>query len=363
MWIYNLKHKIIGVFYRHLIKPILFKIDAESVHNQATKLGELFENQNWFLSHLFCFKKISLNKKLLELEFGNPIGLAAGFDYDGHLAKVMKYVGFGFNTVGTVTAQSYKGNEFPRLARLPKSKSLLVNKGFKSEGAEAVAKRLDKKNLTGHLIGISVGSSNVPSIDTIDKAIEDYLITFNIFKDKPYVKYFELNVSCPNTKMTESFTNQNNFSKLVKAIQSLEIKQPIFIKMPNEISFNDSDILVSTALKNNIKGFIFSNLVKNRNNKIFDRIEIEKFKNLKGNFSGKPTAENSIKLIKHTREKFGKKVVLISCGGIFDGNDAIERFNAGADLIQLITGMIYEGPQVIEEINRGLFSNSKQHVT
>jgi dihydroorotate dehydrogenase len=323
-----------------LVRPIFFKFDSEFVHNVMTSIGELLENFPWLVEKMFAYRNPKLNKRIAGIEFDNPIGLSAGFDYDGHMAKVMKHVGFGFNTVGTVTYSAYAGNARPRLARLPKSRSLLVNKGFKSSGAKEVAKRLDNKNLKNHVIGISVGDR--------EGNIENIIKTFKIFMAKKYVKYFELNISCPN------IPGQINFEKLVKEVKTLKLKQPIFIKMPNEISFRDSDKLVELALKNNIYGFVFSNLVKNRNNKFFDKDEIKKYKNFKGNFSGKPTFENSNNLIKHIRKKFGKKIIIIGTGGIFSADDAKTKFAAGADLVQLITGMIYEGPELIGKICKDL---------
>ncbi len=350
----NVLNKIIGIVYKNFIKPILFQFDAERVHNEISYVGETLENQKWFFGVLFPHNTTPPKKNVLGLSVENPIGLAAGFDYDGHLAKTMGLVGFGFNTVGTVTAREYEGNTPPRLARLPRSQSLLVNKGFKSEGAKKVAERLDKKNLEGHCIGISVGSSNIKEIDTIPKAIDDYRETFSIFKNKPYVKYFELNISCPNTTLTESFTTPTHFNNLLKAVTQCGFIQPLFIKMPNEIGFEESDALVRCALTHNVRGFIFSNLVKKRDNPALNQEEILYYNKTKGNLSGKPTAENSLKLIKHTRETFGNTVVIIGCGGIFSLHDAQERLRAGADLIQLITGMIYEGPQLIRTIEKGL---------
>ena len=348
------KFKIQHWMYRKIFRPYLFTIDSERIHDIMTSVGERFENLGWLIESFYSFKSSKLHRSVLGIKFANPIGLAAGFDYNGHLAKSMKYIGFGFNTVGTVTAQSYEGNALPRLARLVKSQSILVNKGFKSDGAVEIAKRLDKKSLSGHTIGISVGSSNIPTVNTIDKAINDYVFTFNIFKDKPYVKYFELNISCPNTIMTESFSDIQNFEKLVKKITLLKIKQPIFVKMPSEIDFQSCDNLVSIGLKNGIRGYIFSNLVKDRTNKLFVKNEIESVKQNKGNFSGKPCFENSNKLLKHVRAKFGKKVVLIGLGGVFNAQDAMEKLKSGADLVQLITGMIFEGPQIVGEINNTL---------
>lgn len=340
------KHKLIHFAYTNLFKPLAFSFDAEFIHNRITHTGEFLENYPDLVSSLFSYKNKSLQKTVLGIKFENPVGLSAGFDYDGHMAKVMKFVGFGFNTVGTVTYSPYEGNKKPRLARLPKSKSLLVNKGFKSEGAIAIAKRLDKKNLKNHVIGISIGDRN--------GSVKDIIKTFEVFKTKNYVKYFELNISCPNIPATDAFTNPKNFERLVKAIKKIKIHQPIFVKMPNEISFPQSDKIVSLATKNSIKGFIFSNLVKDRKNPTFDKDEIKEFENFKGNFSGKPTFKNSNKLIKHTRKKFGKEVAIIGVGGIFSAKDAKAKLEAGADLVQLITGIIYEGPQLIGEICKDL---------
>ncbi len=350
----SLKHKVIGSLYRSIVKPVAFQFDAEKIHNVFTAVGEALEPLGPLVHMAFGANDPGLEKEVLGVKFRNPIGLAAGFDYNGHLAEIMSSVGFGFNTVGTVTARPYAGNPIPRLGRLPKSKSLFVNKGFKSEGAESVARRLDKKNLDGHTVGISVGSSNIPEVNTIPKAIEDYLKTFNIFKDKKYASYFELNISCPNTSMPESFQDQKNFEELVREIAKLGIKQPIFVKMPNEIEIDKNHSLVLIALAGGIRGFIFSNLVKDRTNVCLDKDELAGIANLRGNFSGKPTERGGNILLKETRKTFGKDVALIGCGGVFNAEDAMTKFNAGADLVQLITGMIYMGPQLAGEINSEL---------
>ncbi len=355
-----IKQRIVRTLYHSFFKPVAFSLDAEYIHDRITGTGEFLENFGPLVSVLLACRDSRLRKKVLGIEFENPIGLSAGFDYDGHLARVLKYVGFGFNTVGTVTAKPYQGNSQPRLERLPKSKSLLVNKGFKSEGAKAVAKRLDKKNLKGHTLGVSVGSTNTPQIDTVSKAIDDYLFTFDVFKNKKYVSYFELNISCPNVSLEGAFTNPASFRNLAKAVSSLKLKQPIFVKMPNEIEFDNSDKLVKEALEMGIRGFIFSNLVKDRKNPAFDNAEILKFKDFQGNFSGKPSFASSNKLIAHARKKFGSDIAIIGSGGVFSAQDAMEKFAAGADLVQLITGMIFEGPQLIGEICKGLTAKAEK---
>ena len=352
----SVKYTAFSFLYKTLFKPIAFQIDPEVVHDMMTWTGERLENQKTILSGLFAYQHPSLKKKVLGMTFDNPIGLAAGFDYDGHLAQVMKHVGFGFNTVGTVTAGSYEGNPKPRLGRLPKSKSLLVNKGFKSEGADKIAARLDKKKLNNHTVGISIGSTNSPKINTISKAVDDYLYTFELFKNRKYVKYFELNISCPNTAFPESFVISKNFEQLVKAISKVNLRQPIFVKMPNELGNSETGKIISTALKYGIQGFIFSNLVKDRKNPALDLQEIKKFEDKKGNFSGKPTFNNSNSLIAYSRKKFGKDIAIIGCGGVFGYEDAMTKFASGADLVQLITGMIFQGPQIAGEICTQLIS-------
>jgi len=312
-------------------------------------------------SSIFSYKNESLEQNIDGILFANPIGLSAGFDYNGYMVQIMKDVGFGFNSVGTVTAKSYQGNKPPRLARLPKSKSLFVNKGFKSEGVKIVEKRLSAINLENNTIGVSVGSSNIPTINTVSKAIDDYIQTFSQLKDKNYIKYFELNISCPNASMSKGFGDSNNLKQLLTEVSALKISKPIYIKMANEVETENVDKLVQLGISKNINGFIFSNLVKDRKNPTLVKSEIAKFEGLKGNFSGKPTQANSNKLIKHVYKNFGKETIIIGCGGVFNANDAYEKIKCGASLVELITGMIFEGPQLIGEINKGLVNLLKKN--
>ncbi len=348
------KFNILHSAYKNIFRPYLFSIDQEAADDKIIGLGEKLENSEWLLETLFSYKNDKLKKSLLGLDFDNPIGLGAGLDYDGHLAKAMKHLGFGFNTIGSVTAKPYTGNPVPRLTRLVKSQSLLVNKGFKSDGAVVVAKRLDKKDLNDHNIGISIGNSNIPEVNTLNKAIDDYLFTFDLFSKKTYVKYFELNISCPNITIREAFKNPENVRKLIKAVKRLNLKQPIFMKMHNEVDLTESDKIVKMCLDEDIHGFIFSNLIGNRQNKALNKSEVAAIQNLKGGLSGKPTSEGASKLLAHTRGKFGKNVVLVGCGGVFTAKDAVEKFKNGADLIQLVTGFIFEGPQIAGDIDAQL---------
>ncbi len=348
------KFAVEKALYKNLVKPVLFAQDAENVHERALQLGSFlgeYPLTRTLVKSLFSYSNPTLETTVCGVTFKNPVGLAAGFDYNGNLAAILGPVGFGFNTVGTVTAKPYAGNSGPRLTRLPKSRALLVNKGFKSLGADAVCALLDAKELSGSTVGISVGSSNIPQVNSLASAIDDYLYTFSVFGPKKYVSYFELNISCPNVNVDFRLSDPKVFGELASAVAGLGITQPIFVKMPNEIAQEDLNVLVELGLKHGLNGVILSNLVKNRGNSGLDADELKKVAGLKGNFSGKPTELNANNLIAGTHARFGKDVAIIGCGGIFTPQDALAKLQLGASLVQLITGMVFEGPQLAGEIN------------
>lgn len=352
-----------ATLYKSLLKPAMFMLDPELVHDIMTEtghtLGKISPTYTLLQKWLSAKSRQQTPVAIDGITLPNPVGLAAGFDYTGKMARVMKAVGFGFNTVGTVTAQYYEGNTKPRLGRLPKSQSLLVNKGFKSPGANGVKAILDEQDLNGHIIGISAGSSNIPEVDTIEKAIQDYCVTIDTFKDTPYSSYFEINISCPNARISEQFAEVKTLDLLLSEISKLGVTQPLWLKMANEITTEHAIQQMKTAMKYGVKTFILSNLVKHRDNPSLNEEEIVKIASLKGNFSGKPTQENSNRLIKETKTHFGHDIDIIGLGGIFSAEDAILKMELGASAVQLITGMIYEGPQVIGDIVRGIYTWKK----
>lgn len=344
--------------YKKIIKPVLFKFSADSIHHLFLKIG-YFLGRNKFTvfvcKKLFYFKDKSLNQKILSIDFENPIGLAAGFDYDADLINILPSVGFGFETIGTVTALSYPGNPKPMLDRLPKSKSLLVNKGFKNSGINSVLEKvsLSKKKIP---LGISIGSTN-KSFCSLDEMIEDIYISFLKAVDSNFFDYYELNISCPNLssieKIEEGIDTYKGLSVLLEKLSKLSFDKPVFIKMHLEKSIeNTLSLIEASSSFSFISGFIFSNLAKNRENKDFDKNEIKKAG--KGNFSGKPTEKMSNVLISAIYRRFRDRFVIIGCGGVFDGKDAYEKIKRGASLVQMITGMIYEGPSQIKNINKEL---------
>lgn len=347
----------LGYGYKFILKPILFLIDAEVVHENMVKMGEsmlkikLFKN---LFKSIFVKKYKNLEQNILGIKFNTPIGLAAGFDYEARLTNTLPFVGFGFETVGTITNSSYDGNPRPMLGRLPKSKSLLVNKGFKNLGINETLKRLGNKKFQ-FPVGLSIGRTNSVVLDTMDKSIEDIVKAFKIAKkSKLNNAYYELNISCPNLmhNLSINFYDVKNLEKLLTAVDKIALKKPVFIKMPIDQTDKDSLSMLKVISKHKIKGVIFGNLQTDKTNKVLVQSEVEKFK--MGKYSGKPTYENSNRLIKLTYKNFKDRFVIIGTGGVFSAEDAWTKFINGASLVQLITGMIFEGPQLIAQINRDL---------
>ena len=350
---FRLRLSIDAFIYQKIIKPFLFLLDAEFIHNLMLSLGEIIGKSFFkdFINWKFNYRSEKLKQKFAGINFATPVGLAAGFDYEAKLTQVLYSLGFGFQSVGTMTRLPYEGNPKPRLGRLPKSQSLMVNKGYKNIGAKLISNKLKNMNFKIPL-GISIGASNNRQVNTINKAIKDITDSFKLFeKLKTKNNYYELNISCPNLVNTDlDFYKPENFRQLLQSVFRLNIKKPIFVKMPISVSDKEFTALLNILIDFKfVKGIIIGNLLKDRKNKLIDKQEVRKFK--VGSFSGKPCEERSNELIKLTYKKYGKKLVIIGCGGVFNGQDAYTKIKLGASLIQLITGMIYQGPQVISQIN------------
>lgn len=350
---------MIGFIYRKIIKPILFKFPADDVHNFFLKTGNYFGRFNLIkksFSKILIYKNSILNQRISGISFTNPVGLAAGFDYDADLIDILPSVGFGFHTIGSVTYLPYGGNPRPMLGRLPKSKSLLVNKGFKSMGIYSVLKKIGERKQNVIPLGISIGSTNKAYLKTEDMAEDVYNSFAEVLKTNVF-DYFELNISCPNLinieNLKEKFDDPIGFSILLNKLSYLNINKPLFIKMHAEKSIIDTIALLEVAKNYKwVTGVIMSNLVKNRENICLDKEEVKQIG--KGNFSGKPTEELSNNLISEIYKKYKDRFIIIGCGGVFSGKDAYEKIKRGASLIQMITGMVYEGPSVIGKINKDL---------
>lgn len=353
-----MKAAIFSLFYRSVLKPLMFMVDPEFVHNRMTHMGKFLGASDYgknIAKTLFYFKDKKLTQKIAGLTFDNPIGLSAGFDYNANLTQILPSVGFGFATAGTITNIPYEGNPKPRLGRLPKSKSLLVNKGFKNNGVDEVIKRLSELSFQIPL-GISVGRSNSPTLTNLDESIEDILTSFKkLEKAKLKNGYWELNISCPNLihgGQNITFYPAKNLERLLAKLDRLKLSKPLLIKMPITET-NDSFVKMLDVIgKHKVAGIIIGNLQKDRKFPGFDKNEIATAG--VGNFSGKPCFARSNELISLAFRKYGNKLIIIGCGGVFNARDAYEKIKLGASLVMLITGMIFEGPQVIGQINKEL---------
>jgi len=328
-------------------------VDPDFVHALFLRIGST-------LSSYAITKKLTslalrhdstrLSQTLCGIRFDNPVGLSAGFDKDGEIVGIVKEVGFGFESVGTLTPRPYKGNLKPWSRRLIKTKSILVNYGLKNKGIDTFIK-LNSNLDSSYPYFISVGKTNCPDTVTIEQGIRDYIEILTKLENSNIGSVYEINISCPNAYGGESFSNAENLNILLDEIAKLKLSKPIFLKMPINLPYEEYDKILDTAVDHQISGVIIGNLNKDRSSyEISDPLD----ESMKGNLSGMPTQDLSNKLISRTFQKYGDKLVIIGVGGVFSFEDALRKIQLGASLIELITGMIFEGPQLIGEINQKL---------
>lgn len=351
------RNKITHGLYRHLLKPIFFSIDPEVMHERMTDLGSFLGEHSFgrkMTGSMLGYQNLSLEQEILGIRFKNPVGLSAGFDKDAKLTGILPFVGFGFAEAGSITGKECAGNPKPRLWRLPESKSLAVYYGLKNEGCEKIAKRLSGKKFEIPL-GMSVAMTNChENLDT-KKAVMDYAHAFRTIEHLG--DYIAVNVSCPNAKGGQPFLVPYRLDYLLDILDEIPSKKPIFLKISPDLSEEKMDEILSVVKKHRIDGIICTNLTK----KNINLREDDRKKPTKGGFSGKAVDRPSDEIIscvyRKTRDfekQNGKKFVIIGSGGIFTAQDAYRKIRLGASLLELITSMIYEGPQVISEINQGL---------
>ncbi len=341
--------------YRLISRTIIFRFDSEKVHEFFLSWGNFYSKYLWLIAP-FSFWLKPRNTKLTQvisgITFKGPIGLAAGFDYRANLPRLLPYLGFGFGTVGTFTNKPYAGNAAPRLGRLVKSKALLVNKGFKNDGVDFAIEKLKEDDFQMP-VGLSIGKTNIDEVCTQELAIEDIKSAFVRAEcSSAGFNYYELNISCPNLNIDVSFYPPKNLEELLSAIDNLNLNRPVFVKMPIEETDEDILKMLEVICKHNVQGIILGNLAKSRSNSALLSDELEKLG--KGNFSGMPTQKRSDELIKLAYENYGDKLTVVGCGGIFSANDAYRKIRNGASLVQVITGLIFNGPLLAAQINFGL---------
>ena len=336
-----------------LIRPLLFKIDSESAHDQMLQLASFINDAH--LSSLvkvfFNFQQQNLETEVFGLNFKNPVGLAAGFDKNGQILNFLPALGFGHIEMGNITALPRPGNPKPRLFRLPKDHGLINRLGLNNEGADAIVARLGGKHFELP-IGINIAKTHDPNI-LGDKAVEDFLYTFK--KLYPLFSYTTLNVSCPNTAEGKTFEDPVALEILLKEIfkakQVIGISKPILIKISPDVSFEELDVILGICEAYKIDGYVLTNTAKFRNNLTTDPILLEQMG--KGGISGHPLRQKATELVRHAYKQL-KRPCIIGLGGIDSAESAYERIKAGASLLQIYTGLIYEGPGLVKSINKGL---------
>jgi len=344
------RNNLEATVYSRVLKPAFFRQDPELVHDNISNIGEMLGRTGFgrgVTRAAFGYHHPMLEQTILGIRFDNPIGLSAGFDKNARLVDFIPAVGFGFTEIGSVTGEACEGNPKPRLWRLPKSQSLVVNYGLMNDGAEAVAKRLQGRNFAIP-VGISVAKTN--SETTVDEAagVADYVKAYRATSGVG--AYATINISCPNTFGGQPFTNPSRLENLLSAIDRQEHTKPVFIKFSPDLSDIELDHLLEVAFAHNIEGFICSNLTKPRDNPHILDADVPP----SGGMSGKVQQEMSDEQIRRVYARVGRTHVVMGCGGVFTAEDAYRKIRLGASLIQLITGMIYQGPQTISTINLGL---------
>jgi dihydroorotate dehydrogenase len=331
--------------YERFVRPLFFSLDPETVHHFALGALRLASHVDLALRLLQRFQPPAKAVTLFGLTFPNPIGLAAGFDKDGVALPAWAALGFGFVEVGTVTAKGQPGNPRPRIFRYPEQEALINRLGFNNDGADIIANRLRQLRESGRWpaipVGINIGKSK---LTPVDQSPDDYLHSFRRLRN--FGDYFVLNVSSPNTPGLRSLQVRKLLSNLLRAIaDENRTAKPILVKIAPELSLNELDDILATCEQNQVAGIIATNTT-------LDHSAIPPSQDQTGGLSGRPLREKSTTLVREIRKR--STIPIIASGGIFDVDSAREKIDAGAQLLQLYTGYVYRGPDLIREIAQKL---------
>ena len=336
-----------------IVRFILFFFNPEFIHNilfKLIKFSAMIPGINWTWRLLFKVQDTRLEREVFGLKFENPVGLAAGFDKDAKLFDELGAFGFGFVEIGTVTPLPQEGNPKPRLFRVKQDNALINRMGFNNSGIEAVTSRLRRKK-TKLIIGGNIGKNKLtPNED----AVSDYEICFE--KLFPYVDYFAVNVSSPNTPGLRDLQEKAPLTALLNRLQELnsakDKRKPILLKIAPDLTNAQLDDIITIVADTKIDGVIATNTTIDRNGLKTDKNKLKAIGD--GGLSGKPVKSRSTEVIKYLADTSNKAFPIIGVGGIHSTEDALEKLDAGATLVQLYTGFIYEGPALIKRINKAI---------
>jgi dihydroorotate dehydrogenase len=328
--------------YELFVRPLLFSLDAETAHHVTVRLLGQSSQFDVALSVLKLFQPKPKSRTVFGLNFPNPIGLAAGLDKNGIALPAWAALGFGFIEIGTVTAKAQPGNPKPRIFRLPEQQALINRLGFNNEGADAIARRLRALRKSGRWptvpVGINIGKSRVTPLE---QATDDYLYSFRTLRD--FADYITLNISSPNTPGLRELQEPEKLSELLHAIgkEAGTAPRPLVVKISPDLSGTELKAILAVCEENGVSGIIATNTT-------LDRSSIASQLDQAGGLSGAPLRNKSTALLREIAAR--STIPVIASGGIFDAESAREKFQAGAQLIQLYTGLVYRGPGLIREI-------------
>ncbi len=343
-----------------LLRKFLFLLSAERAHYTAMNTLKHTPGAKTLAETLFRFKSSALQQTIFELSFSNPVGLGAGFDKNAAYLEELAALGFGFVEVGTVTPLAQPGNEKPRLFRLPKDEALINRMGFNNDGAEAVKKRLMKwKNgqqstINRQLIvGCNIGKNKITANED---AWKDYNTCFTKLNDS--ADYFVVNVSSPNTPGLRALQDKEALYKILSELQNinygLQQKKPLLLKIAPDLTLSQLDDIIALVSETKLDGLVATNTTISRDRLNTSAKEVEVIG--AGGLSGKPLQQRSTEVVSYLSRHLQNAVPIIASGGIFTGRDAKEKLDAGASLVQVWTGFIYEGPGIVKKINGHLLS-------
>ncbi len=342
--------------YKLLLKPLFFQFSPEKAHHLTMslfRLGLQLPFGKFIFKKLYVEKNARLERNVMGLTFPNPVGIAAGFDKNGEYLDDLPYLGFGFVEVGTVTPRPQTGNPQPRLFRLPDHEALINRMGFNNYGVDNLVENLKQcSRYEKIIIGGNIGKNKTTPNE---QAFLDYEICFEqLF---PHVDYFVVNVSSPNTPDLRALQDKEPLSQLLRHVQNLNQKKPqpkpLLLKIAPDLNENQLDDIIEIVQENQLTGIIATNTTISRTAVSDDPLSIEA-----GGLSGKPVKDQATAVIRYLRKNARKDLVIIGVGGIQTGQDALEKIEAGADLVQIYTGLVYEGPTLAKKINRYLLQKS-----
>lgn len=336
-----------------IVKPLFFTMDPETAHHRVTA-GLRGFTKVWgaksILKSLYAVNDPRLAREVFGLKFKNPVGLAAGFDKNAEYIEDMANLGFGFIEIGTVTPRPQPGNDKPRMFRLVDDAALINRMGFNNQGADVAAGRLKNlKNREKLIIGGNIGKNKVTPNE---EAVNDYIYCFNALFD--YVDYFVVNVSSPNTPGLRDLQEKEPLKKILNTLQELNLskakQRPILLKIAPDLTDSQLDDIVEIVTETRIAGVIATNTTISREGLYSDPALV----NETGGVSGKPLTKRATEVIRYLAERSNRAFPIIGVGGIHSAEDAIEKLEAGASLVQVFTGFIYEGPALVSNICKGL---------